>query len=293
MTRETPAALLQFTRSLAAEAGQRLLGWFGQATAGTKGDGSVVTQADLDVDRFIQGALRSSYPQHGIVSEESALVYEGAEFTWVIDPLDGTTNFANGLAHWGVSIALLQHGEPLLGVLDFPLLQQQFAALRGGGAWLHDRRLSQDRRLHVPPLPPEDQQSNLFFTTDSRGFRFLEIRSPFKARVLGSAAYDLVAVAAGTAVACIETTPKAWDFAAAWLIVQETGATVGTMWPGLTVFPLTAGQDYGGRIYPLLFAANAQLWETMRTAVHVRPEAERLVQRLARQGWVVQPAVAP
>lgn len=280
----TTAALdiwLDFARTLAEEAGQRLVAWFGKAESDVKRDGSVVTEADVDVDRFIQAALQAGFPQHGILSEESALVYQGAEFTWVIDPLDGTTNFANGLSHWGVSIALLHQGEPVLGVLDFPLLQQRFAAIRGGGAWLNGQR------LHAPAAPPAELHSNLFFTTDSRAFRFLDVRSPLKARILGSAAFDLAAVAAGTAVACVETTPKAWDLAAAWLIVQEAGAVVGTLWPGLPIFPLQAGQDYGGRIYPLLFAADTQIWQTLRTAIHVRPGAERFVQRLAGQGWML------
>lgn len=279
LTTEAPDTLLAFARTLADEASQRLVTWFGKAAASTKRDGSVVTEADLDVDRFIQAALQTSFPHHGILSEEGALVYPGAEFTWVVDPLDGTTNFANGLAHWGVSIALLHQGEPMLGVLDFPLLQQRFSAIRDGGAWLNGRRLQ--------AAPPAELHSNLFFTTDSRAFRFLDVRSPLKARILGSAAYDLVAVAAGTAVACIETTPKAWDFAAAWLIVHEAGATVGTLWPGLDVFPLQAGQDYGSRIYPLLFAADPQIWQTLRTAIHIRPGAERFAQRLTSQGWVL------
>jgi myo-inositol-1(or 4)-monophosphatase len=281
LTVEALDSLLDFACNLAEEAGQRLVAWFGKAATDTKRDGSVVTEADLDVDRFIHAALRAKYPQHGILSEEGALIYQGVESTWVIDPLDGTTNYANGLSHWGVSIALLHRGDPVLGVLDFPLLQQRFSSARGAGAWLNGQH------LRASALSPADLHGNLFFTTDSRAFRFLDVQSPLKARILGSAAFDLAAVATGAAVACIETTPKVWDLAAAWLIVQEAGAVVDTLWPGVPVFPLQAGQDYSGRIYPLLFAANSQIWQTLRAATRVRPGAERYVQRLVNQGWVL------
>lgn len=272
-------SLLNFAHVLADDASHRLLSWFGQASGDLKRDGSLVTQADLEVDRCIQKAVRAQFPQHGILSEESTLTYDGAQFTWVVDPLDGTTNFANGLSHWGCSIALLRDHEPLLCVLDFPLLRQRFAAIRGRGAWL-DGRLLQVR-------PPEKVHGNLFFTTDSRAYRFLELRSPIKARILGSAAFDLLAVAANVAVACIETTPKIWDLAGAWLVNTEAGARVGTLLPGDNVFPLQPGQDYGNRLYPLLFAASSGLWQYMREAVHLRPGAERFTQRLAAQGWTI------
>jgi myo-inositol-1(or 4)-monophosphatase len=271
--------LWRFAHELADAAGERLLSWFGKASAGTKGDGSVVTDADLEVDRLIHQAVAEAWPEHGVLSEEISQLYAGASYTWVVDPLDGTTNFANGLAHWGSSIALLHQHEPLLAVIDFPLLQQRFSAVRGQGAWLDGRLLT------VPPHAA--LHGNQLFTTDSRAFRFLEVRLPVKARILGAAAYDMSAVAAGVAVACMETTPKVWDLAAAWLLAEEAGVAAGTLFDGPPVFPLIPGQDYGRRVYPLLLAASPELWQQFRANVHLRPGTERLAQRYTEQGWVL------
>lgn len=271
--------LLRFAHELADAAGQRLLAWFGKASATTKRDGSVVTDADLEVDRLIHQAVIAAWPDHGVLSEEMSHEYAGASYTWVVDPLDGTTNFANGLVYWGSSIALLHHHEPLLAVVDFPLLRQRFSAVRGQGAWLDDRLLAVQ--------PPDALHGNQFLTTDSRAFRFVEVRLPVKARILGAATYDMSAVAAGVAVACIETTPKVWDLAAAWLLAQEAGAVIGTLFDGPPVFPLIPGQDYGRRVYPLLVAASPELWQQFRTSVHLRPGTERLAHRYTEQGWVL------
>lgn len=270
--------LWRFAHELADAAGKRLLAWFGKASAGTKRDGSVVTDADLEVDRLIHQAVAEAWPEHGVLSEEISQLYAGASYSWVVDPLDGTTNFASGLAHWGSSIALLHEHEPLLAVIDFPLLRQRFSAVRGQGAWLDAQPLIVQ--------PPETLHGNQLFTTDSRAYRFLEVRLPVKARILGAAAYDMAAVAAGVAVACMETTPKVWDLAAAWLVARESGAVAGTLFDGPPVFPLIPGQDHGRRVYPLLVAASQELWQRFRANVYLRPGTERLVQRYIEQGWV-------
>lgn len=239
----------------------------------------MVTDADLEVDHLVHRMVAEAWPEHGVLSEEIAQFYAGASYTWVVDPLDGTTNFAHGLVHWGSSIALLRQHEPLLAVLDFPLLRQRFSVMRGQGAWLDGQPLTVQ--------PPAALHGNQLFTTDSRGYRFLEVRLPVKARILGAAAYDISAVAASVAVACMETTPKVWDLAAAWLLAQEAGAVAGTLFDGPPVFPLVPGLDYGRRVYPLLVAASPELWQQFRASVYLRPGTERLAQRYAEQGWVL------
>jgi myo-inositol-1(or 4)-monophosphatase len=271
--------LLDFAQTLADTAGQRLVDWLGKAGTTTKRDGSVVTEADLEVDRLIHGAVAASWPGHGVVSEETAQLYAGDDYTWVVDPLDGTTNFANGLVYWGNSIALLHHHEPLLAVMDFPILRQRFTAVRGSGALLNGQPLAVQT--------PGELHGNQFFTADSRAYRFLEVRLPVKARILGAATYDIAAVAAGVSVACIETTPKVWDLAAAWLVAQEAGAVAGTLFDGPPLFPLVPGQDYGQRVFPVLIAANADLWQQFRANIHLRPGTERLAQRYIEQGWML------
>jgi myo-inositol-1(or 4)-monophosphatase len=273
--------LSAFAEELADRASQRLVAWFGRVQPHIKGDGSLVTQADEEVDRLIHMAVQDRYAQHGVLSEELSLVYQGAEYTWVVDPLDGTTNFANGLQYWGTSIALLYLGRPVLGVLDFPLLGQRYFARDGDGAWLNGKKLRvvASREVH----------ENQFYFTDARGCRHLEFRIPPKPRVLGSAAYDLAGVAAGTAVACLEILPKVWDLAAAWVINQEAGAIVAPLLEGSTLFPLQPGTDYAERVYPVLAAASTEIWQLVRDNISLKPGRKRLAERLAAQGWVLDP----
>lgn len=278
MTQHHIASLLEFAHTLADEAGRRLMDWFGRSAASqVKRDGSLVTQADLEVDRYIQAAVHERFPHHAVLSEEGGHVYQGHEFTWVVDPLDGTTNFANGLSHWGVCLALLHQGEPLVSVLEFPVLRHRFAAVRGQGAWFQGRPLQTPSSLEL--------HGNLFIALDSRAPRALDVRLRLKPRILGSAAYDLAAVGAGLAAASIQLTPKVWDLAAAWLVAEEAGAAVGTLLSGVDIFPLQPGVDYGSTIFPLLFAANPTAWREVRAAIRLRPAMERYLPRLVAQGW--------
>jgi myo-inositol-1(or 4)-monophosphatase len=228
---------------------------------------------------LIYRGVASQYPSHGLLSEESTLVYHGAEYTWVVDPLDGTNNFANGLPLWGCSIALLQHGQPLLAVLDFPPIGQRYSALRGQGALWNGQPL----RVQAPA----ELHGNDFFILDSRSFRLLDYAVRPKARLLGSAAYDLVAVSSGVAVACCELLPKIWDVAGAWLVLSEAGAVVAPLLSGVSVFPMQVGMDYTERVFPLLAAASPMVWQAMQAGIRIKPSSQRLVSRLRGQGWVV------
>jgi myo-inositol-1(or 4)-monophosphatase len=261
------------------EASRRLTGWFGKVAPGIKRDGTIVTEADLEVDQLIRHAVETTYPGHGLLTEESTQVFAGVSSTWVVDPLDGTNNFANGLNHWGVSLALLRDGSPELAVLDFPLLGQHFEAVRGHGAWLNGEP------LRVPS--PGELNANQFFIGDARGYRNLDVTVLFKARLLGSAAYDLAAVAAGVAVAAFETFPKIWDIAGAWLVIEESGALIAPLFQGPPVFPLQPGTDYLERVFPVLATANAEVWDMMKAGVQLKPGADRFAKRLRAQGWVV------
>jgi myo-inositol-1(or 4)-monophosphatase len=274
-----PGALLQFAHELADGAASRLLKWFGKTTAATKYDGSFVTQADLEVDRFIHDAVARRYPGHGLLTEETSLVYRGDEFTWVVDPLDGTNNFANGLPLWGVSIAVLCEGRPLAAVLDFPPLAERFSAVRGQGASWNGRPLA--------PRPPTEADGNHFFIIDSRGARHLEFSLRPKTRLLGSTAYDLGAVSRGMAVGCCELLPKVWDIAGGWLALSEAGATVAPLWSGVSVFPMQPGMNYADRVFPLLAAASPPMWDAMRAGIRLKAGGDRVVRRLEEQGWTL------
>jgi myo-inositol-1(or 4)-monophosphatase len=256
---------LNFAAELAAECGALAVETFGQHTAQRKSDGTLVTKTDEAIDRLISTRISDAYPSHAILSEEQATVYDPAiEFTWVVDPLDGTTNFTNGLPIWGVSIALLQHGRPIVGVVDFPLLGEQYQAVLGGGAARGMERLSASALAD-----PNDEQ---FLMKCTRTDRIYQLTTPLKSRIMGSAAYHICKVADGTALAGIEASPKIWDVAAAWLIVKEAGGEMIAA-SGATIFPLAAERrDYLTRAITTFTAANPTILQHVTAAAKARTE---------------------
>ncbi len=240
---------LEFATTLAAECSEFAVSQFRLHPARRKRDGTLVTETDVAIDRLTSQRIAAAFPSHRVLSEEQITAYDaGAEFTWVIDPIDGTTNFARGLPIWGVSIALLHDGLPVVGVVDFPLTQERFAATAGGGAW------RSGERIHSYDGDFADDQQLLMKCT--RTDRLMQMRTPLKSRVCGSAAYHLCKVADGTALIGVEATPKVWDLAAAWLVIVEAGGVIMT-WQQAPVFPLAAiSKEYVAASTPVIAAAN-------------------------------------
>jgi myo-inositol-1(or 4)-monophosphatase len=263
-TRPSLADLQMFlntAKQLAAGADELLLQGFGKVTASRKADGTLVTQTDHAVDRYLTQELTTRYPDHAVLSEERTTHYDPtAEFSWVIDPLDGTTNFARGLPIWGVSIALLYLGLPVVGLLSFVSLHEQYTALLGAGASFNDLP------LHTAAETRADDQHFLMLCT--RTPRRYHVDTLLKPRILGSAAYHLVAVANGSALAGIEATPKIWDIAAALLILTEAGGCYRCLDDRNAIFPLpSAAQDYERTSFPLLTAANLPILQELEATL--------------------------
>ncbi len=253
----TPAApllqeYLDFAVELAIEAGARSSGHFRQIEARRKDDGTLVTVADEEADRFISESIGRRYPDHAVLSEEQNTVYDPAvDFTWVVDPIDGTTNFARGMIIWGVSIGLLYRGHPLVGVLHMPLLAETYTAAVGMGAHRNGMAIHS-----ATETEPGDQHLLMQCT---RTARRLQPQTPLKSRMLGSAAYHLVKVAEGSALAGLESTPKVWDLAAGAVILAEAGAQLALM-DGGDVFPLPPEKrDFGKQAFPVMTAANSAM----------------------------------
>ncbi|MBD2100867.1 inositol monophosphatase family protein [Leptolyngbya sp. FACHB-261] len=254
------ASLLEFledTEQVVKQVGLLLLSQFGQVLSQQKADGSLVTQADRDADTALVSALRQRYPHHSLLTEEGCQTFDGAEWCWVIDPLDGTTNFAQGVPIWGISVALLHQGRPLFGLGHFPPVQQTFWAAVGEGAFLNGNRLR---------TRTQDIGANDFFNLCSRTLNRYEVALPCKPRILGSAAHNLMAVANSSVRGGIEATPKAWDLAAAWVIVPEAGGVVRTL-SGVDPFPLEPGQDYTNRSFAVLAAGTEEIWQQLRACL--------------------------
>jgi myo-inositol-1(or 4)-monophosphatase len=194
-----------------------------------KGDIDLVTQADLEAEAAIVSALQAHFPAHAILAEESAgSVHEASTPTWVIDPLDGTTNFAHGFPVFAVSIALIDSREPLVGVVYDPLRDELFSAARGHGAALNGTtiRVSQIDALRRALLAtgfPYDRHVAEDNNTDS--FR-LFIRRSQGVRRAGAAALDLAYVACGRLDGFWELRLHPWDVGAGILLVREAGGVV-------------------------------------------------------------------
>jgi myo-inositol-1(or 4)-monophosphatase len=213
----------------------------------------VVTEADLAADQFITKEIEQNYPHDEIVSEESSHFLKDTQSpTWVIDPLDGTTNFSLGLPIWGVSIARLEDGYPVLGAIYFPRLNELYTALQGSGAYLNGVRLL--------AREPDPTQPMSFFACCSRSFRAFNISVPYKPRIMGSSVYSFCLVARGSALLALDVTPKIWDLAAVWILVKESGGTIDTF-EGSSVFPISPNIDYSQTSYPTLASATQKLFE--------------------------------
>ncbi|HLA74901.1 MAG TPA: inositol-1-monophosphatase [Gammaproteobacteria bacterium] len=192
-----------------------------------KSQNDFVTEIDHQAEQEIIKVIRKAYPNHGILAEESG-AQNGDEYIWVIDPLDGTTNFLHGFPQFSVSIGIKYKGQLEQGVVYDPLRQELFTATRGGGAQLNDRRLRVSRAkglegaLLGTGFPFKHQQHlDPYLNT----FRAL---FPMTAgiRRAGSAALDLAYVAAGRLDGFWEIGLSEWDMAAGILIIQEAGGMV-------------------------------------------------------------------
>jgi len=200
----------------------------------SKGRNDYVSEVDRSAEREIIGVIHKHYPHHAILAEESGQSGEN-DVLWIIDPLDGTTNFLHGFPVFAVSIAVAQRGRLEVGVIYDPMRQEIFSAVRGVGAQLENRRIrvSKQRGLEGAllatgfPFRDDDTHVDAYFAT-------LRTLSQLTAGVRrpGAAALDLAYVAAGRVDGFWEIGLKPWDTAAGTLLIQEAGGRVGTLGGG-------------------------------------------------------------
>jgi len=193
-------------------------------TVQTKDVNDFVSEVDRQAEQEIIGILRKAYPDHSVLAEESG-IQDGNDYQWIIDPLDGTTNYLHGFPQFAVSIALRHKGRIEQGVVYDPLRQELFTATRGAGAILNDRRIrvtgrkSLDGALLGTGFPFKSQQHLDAYLDMFRALFPMTagIRRP------GSAALDLAYVAAGRLDGFWEIGLSIWDMAAGVLLIQEAG----------------------------------------------------------------------
>ena len=225
----------------------------------SKGRNDYVSEIDSAAEREIIDIVRKHYPEHAILAEESGRSGEH-DTVWIIDPLDGTTNFLHGFPVFAVSIAVEQRGRLEIGVVYDPMRQEIFTAARGAGAHLENRRMrvSKQRTLEGAllatgfPYRQDEREADAYFA-------MLRTLSRVDGRAFagpGSAALDLAYVAAGRVDGFWELGLKPWDTAAGTLMIQEAGGRVGTL--GGNEYQLGANIVAGApKVYEALIEAMA------------------------------------
>ncbi len=193
-----------------------------------KGEVDLVTQTDLDCEAIIIETIRAAFPDHGFLAEEGGRSNSASPCTWIIDPIDGTTNFSHRTPHFAICVALQVEDQLQIGVIYDPMRDELFAARKGGGAWLNGRRMqvSGCRRLNEALAAtgfPYDRR-----TSDNNNVDYLGvmIRRVQGIRRMGSAGLDLAYVAAGRYDLYWELRIKPWDVAAGLVLIDEAGGRV-------------------------------------------------------------------
>ena len=220
--------LLELARHVVDQAARRLR-TARPTTILPKGDRDVLTDLDLRTEHDIRAALRAATPGFGFLGEEEGGDPAGTH--WVLDPIDGTVNFIRGLPLCGISLALIEHGTPVLGVIALPFLNRCYWAASGAGAWRdgHPIHASTAGSLPGTVLAVGDYGTGSGAADRNRIALALHARlapTVQRIRMLGSAAVDLALVADGTLDASITLGNRPWDMAAGTVIAREAGAAV-------------------------------------------------------------------
>jgi myo-inositol-1(or 4)-monophosphatase len=216
-------------RDIARKAGALAMGYFNkldQLTIDVKGHQDFVSEADRNVELAVRAALAEAFPEDGIVGEEGAPTPGTSGYTWVIDPIDGTTNFVNGIPQWCVIIACVHLGKTVIGVVHDPVHDEMYHARLGGGAFCNDRPVHCSAKSSL-----RDGSLGIGFSgrTPIVGVKRLVDLCCDAGTVFwrnGSGGLSLAYVAAGRILGYVEEHMNAWDFLAGHLIVAEAGGRV-------------------------------------------------------------------
>lgn len=218
---------LDLAKKAAIRAGDLLLRRFGHIKKiRYKSEKNIVTNADTDSEKQIISMIRKRYPDHSILAEESGKDAKESDYTWVIDPLDGTSNFAYGIPLFGVAIALLKGKETVMGVINIPIFKELFWALKGGGTFLNNEPIRVSAREKLEDMI-------ILYDADfgRKGGDIITslnniIGLVMKVRMLGAASVHFSRLLLGCADLLVEHRTKPWDIAAGCLMVEEAGGKV-------------------------------------------------------------------
>ena len=223
---------------------ERQLQDFGNISASNKKDGSLITSCDLWSDKTIVNGLNKIAPNEGVLSEEGGKSIPNTKAYWIVDPLDGTTNFAAGIPYWSISVARFVEGKPQASFLIIPTLKKRFVSIKGKGVWLNNIKIQRNK----------NNLKSECVSLCSRSIKILQKKPnsifPGKIRLLGVSSLNLTSVAMGQTFGAIESTPKIWDIAAAWLLLEELNCYI--EWLETDPKELISGQDLSDVNFPLI-----------------------------------------
>jgi myo-inositol-1(or 4)-monophosphatase len=193
-----------------------------------EGINNLVTEADHASEKAIFEVIKNDFPDHYILSEEAGEIIQDSTYKWIIDPIDGTVNFANGIPICCVSIGVEQAGKMILGAVYNPFINEFFFAQRGFGATLNSKKIQVSTKTEVVKSSMVTGFPYTYLDTPNGPLQVFEklIRKGVPVRRLGSAAIDLCWVAAGRFDGFYEHQLQAWDSAAGFLMVEEAGGKV-------------------------------------------------------------------
>jgi myo-inositol-1(or 4)-monophosphatase len=227
---DLPHDWLETCEAAARAGGRELLAWRGRFQTREKGVADLVTDADLASQAAVQKVIAARFPQHAFVGEESTSEVFSASagrLAWIVDPLDGTTNYVHGYPHYAVSVGLARGNELLVGVIFDPIRDQCFSASAGQGAWLNGQRLRVSGETKVSEslvavsLPARVRHDSPDLLDFNQAVQVCQA-----VRRSGSAALNLAYVAAGSLDAFWANQIQPWDVAAGVLLVREAGGVV-------------------------------------------------------------------
>ena len=194
-----------------------------------KGPGNFVTASDIKVEKILVEELQKARPTYSILSEEIGEINNDESFKWIIDPIDGTSNFLHGIPHFAISIGLEHDKEIICGIIYDPIKDEMFTAEKGNGAYVNNKRMRVSSRSKLkdcliftggPRQNPKDKE--LFFV-EYKNFSSI-VKTPI--RKMGSASLDIAYVAAGRCDGFWQRNLNYWDYAAGIILVKESGGFV-------------------------------------------------------------------
>ncbi len=240
--------LLDFAQELAWQAGKLTLGYFGTGVVPElKADQSPVTIADRQAEQRLRAMIGARFPDHGILGEEFGETNQGARYRWIVDPIDGTKSFVQGVPLYGVLVGLERDGEAVVGVCYLPALNEMIAAAQGEGCTFNGRRaqVSDVAAVDQAILLASDAESFIEYDRDA-AYDLLRSQAKFT-RTWGDC-YGHILVATGRAEIMLDPIMNVWDCAALLPIVQEAGGTF-TDWHGTPTIHGASAISTNGRLF--------------------------------------------